>query len=166
MNIRWKNIDGYNYSISDHGDLRNDKTGKILKERIDNKGYHKCDIYNGQGKSKGFLAHRLVAFAFLESPKEGQIQVNHKDGNPLNNNYTNLEWVTPKENTQHAVKTGLFPFGETHHLSKITDAQINEIRWIYKTGEYFQYEIAKMFNINQSEVSRYIGCKRRGGRCA
>lgn len=166
MEIRWKSIDGFNYSISDHGDLRNDKTGKILKERIDNKGYHKCDIYNGKGKPKGFLAHRLVAFAFLEPPQEGQIQVNHKDGNPLNNHYTNLEWVTAKENSEHAVKTGLFPRGETHHFSKITDAQINEIRWMYNTGEYFQHEIAKMFKINQSEVSRYLNGKRRGGRCA
>lgn len=163
--MEFRKIENEHYSISENGLLRNDLTGKMLKVRIDNKGYHKCDLYNGSGKSKGYLAHRLVAINFLPPAKAGQIQVNHIDGNPLNNHYTNLEWVTPKENSEHAVKIGLFPRGETHHFSKVTDSEINEIRWMYKTGQYFQHEIAKMFGINQSEVSRYITRQRRGAHC-
>jgi hypothetical protein len=164
--MKWIKIINEHYSISENGMLKNELTGKILKVRIDNKGYHKCNLYNGEGKSKGYLAHRLVALNFLPAPKPGQIQINHIDGNPLNNHYTNLEWVTAKENSEHAVKTGLFPRGETHHLAKITDDQVREIRLMWETGRYFQWEIADTFNINQSEVSRYINFKRRGGRCA
>lgn len=163
--MEWRKISNEHYSISDYGDLRNDLTSRILKPRIDNKGYHKCDLYNGHGKSKGYLAHRLVALYFLDSAKEWQTQVNHIDGNPLNNHKSNLEWCSPKENSEHAVKIGLTPKGETHHFSKITDAQIREIRTIYQSGLHSQYDIASLYGINQSEVSRYINHKRRGGHC-
>lgn len=163
--MEWRKIEGYHYSISEFGIVRNDLTGKSLKIRVDSKGYHKCNLYDGHGNTKGFLAHRLVAMYFLPQPSTLQIQVNHIDGNPMNNHHSNLEWCTPKENSEHAVKIGLFPRGETHHYAKITDAQINEIRFMYNTGQYFQHEIAKMFGINQSEISRYVRRKRRGGHC-
>ena len=50
------------------------------------------------------MIHRLVAQAFLPNEKE---QVNHKDGNKLNNHVDNLQWVTQSENMKHAYDTGL-----------------------------------------------------------
>lgn len=58
------------------------------------------------------LIHRLVAYAFLEK-KECDTDVNHKDGNPTNNNVNNLEWVTHIENVRHALDTGLTPMKHT-----------------------------------------------------
>ncbi|CAB4400677.1 unnamed protein product [Rhizophagus irregularis] len=55
---------------------------------------------------EGYLVHRLVALAFCPK-EEGKEYVNHIDGNPTNNNASNLEWCTQKENTQHAVRLGL-----------------------------------------------------------
>ena len=49
-----------------------------------------------------FYIHRLVANAFLPSPKKGQDQINHKNGITTDNNYANLEWVDNDENQQHA----------------------------------------------------------------
>lgn len=82
------------------------KWEKILSQRVKNNGYAHVKICF-EGKYFHRSVHRLVATAFLEN-KENKKEVNHKDGNKLNNSVENLEWVTSSENQRHAVKTGLF----------------------------------------------------------
>ncbi len=75
------------------------------------------------GKQYQKHIHRLVAEAFIENP-DNKEQVNHIDANKYNNNLENLEWVTSKENAQHASSLGLLPktclgvFGKDHPSSK------------------------------------------------
>lgn len=78
------------------------KKGRILKSWAE-RGYQRVGLSVGNKKHKYIYVHRLVAYAFLESVS-GKIFVNHKDGNPLNNNIINLEWCTPKENVSHSIK--------------------------------------------------------------
>ncbi len=104
----WKKYYNTNYSVSDEGLVRNDKTQKLLTQSMQQD--YKFVTFNIDGKQKRMRVHRLVAELFIDNPLN-KPYVNHKDGNRSNNNVNNLEWVTPSENTQHAVKTGLFKSG-------------------------------------------------------
>ena len=96
-----KQINGYNnYYIYDNGDVLNISTNKILKGSIGENGYKYYRLSKDNNKTM-FYAHRLVAEHFLENPNFLPI-VNHKDGNKLNNQLSNLEWVSCSENTKHA----------------------------------------------------------------
>lgn len=74
-----------------------------------------------------FLVHRLIAQAFVPGFGDGFV-VNHLDGDKLNNKPSNLEWTTPGKNTDHAWKSKLFPLGEKHANSKLTEQQVKHIR--------------------------------------
>ena len=96
----WKNVSiDEKYQISNLGNFK--KGNKKINGWVQNTGYRTISIGN-----KKYSIHRLVAEAFIPKPDNLQ-QVNHKDGNKLNNKVENLEWCTPKENMQHAFKTGL-----------------------------------------------------------
>ena len=95
----WKPIEGWPYSVSDDGHVRNDRTGHILKMHEMNRGYLDVLLCNN-GISQNKTVHRLVAEAFIPNP-ECKPQVNHKDGNKKNNYVSNLEWVTNSENQLH-----------------------------------------------------------------
>lgn len=92
------------YSISDMGEVRKDTNNYMMKPYIQH-GYAHVTLQINK-KPKRFNIHRLVAIAFIPNP-DNKPYVNHIDGNKTNNCVDNLEWVTPSENTQHAVKTGL-----------------------------------------------------------
>ena len=93
------------YYITTNGSLYNEKTKKWLKGQVSKNGYRTYQI-SIDGEKKRLYAHRMVAETYL--PKiEGKTQVNHKDGNKLNNEVENLEWVNASENAIHTVKTWL-----------------------------------------------------------
>lgn len=104
----WKDIEGYEglYQVSNLGRVRSlprrTTKGKILKTFIDYAGYEIVTLCNTNKKNPSckFRVHRLVAQAFITNPNELP-QVNHIDGNKLNNSAENLEWVTAKENINH-----------------------------------------------------------------
>jgi hypothetical protein len=89
-----------NYMVSNYGNIKN-KVGKLLKIRLNN-GYNRVRLYNNDGP-KNKLVHRLVCEHFLDLIND-KYQVNHKDGNRLNNNVNNLEWCTHQENQKHRYK--------------------------------------------------------------
>lgn len=107
----WKDVKGFEglYQVSNLGRVksydfyRNGNKlykGKILKGHINNVGYLCFDLYKDK-KRKNLKCHRLVAENFIEC-EDKELWINHKDGNKLNNHFSNLEWVTPKENSIHA----------------------------------------------------------------
>lgn len=104
---RWSQIGDTNYSVSSNGLVRNDKTNKLKSQTTKRDGYNKVDLYDG-GERSSKRVHRLVAEAFIPNP-DNKPEINHIDGNKLNNDISNLEWVTGSENMIHAYETGLVP---------------------------------------------------------
>ena len=96
------------YSVSTEGEVRKDITNYILSQSSQQDYKFVGLIING--KQKRMRVHRMVALTFIDNP-DNKPYVNHINGNRSDNNVENLEWVTPSENTQHAVNTGLFKSG-------------------------------------------------------
>lgn len=113
---KWKPILKFEkYLISDFGNVKNSSTGKILKSRTKN-GYLTINLINPEDKKcKTFTISRLVAYYFVEGYKEGykegvDLKVNHIDGNKLNNHFSNLEWISQKQNIIHANENNLVKY--------------------------------------------------------
>lgn len=129
----WKEVDGFGgrYKISSKGRIMSSWGGWKLKTPTIQRGYYVTGLYLKPKKKVEFI-HRLVAMAFIPNP-EAKPQVNHKDGNKLNNDVENLEWVTASENAIHAIhviKTKVPSRNKGYKLSEETIAKRKEF---YKT---------------------------------
>ena len=96
-----------------------------------------------EGVRKNKRVHRLIAESFIPNP-QNKAHVNHIDGNKLNNTVTNLEWNTPKENTNHSIKLGF------HNPSRLRNSAVIQI--CKDSGK----TIAEFFSIHEAERSTGI----------
>lgn len=141
----WVKCRGTNvYEVSDTGKVRNRRTGKLMKSHINDKGYETIQL-SIDGKPKSCRVHRLVAEAFNEGNHDG-LDVNHIDGNKLNNNINNLEFCTRQENIIHAHRIGL---NYSHKKKKVH---------IIETGQVFDSvtECADYLGVTRHAVSKCI----------
>ncbi len=97
----YKVIEGFeNYSVSNLGNVKNNKLRRIMKQGIGNNGYYRVGITNNN-RCALIRVHRLVALAFIENVENKQ-NVDHIDNNITNNSVNNLRWVNQKENIQNS----------------------------------------------------------------
>ena len=116
--MEWRKINNYdNYSVSDEGQIRNDKTGRILKQHGQRTGYAQVTL-SKQGKSKTQYVHRIVMNAFKPNPDpQKYTDINHIDYNKFNNTLENLEWCTHADN----MKWGTAPVNINYIAEEIKD---------------------------------------------
>lgn len=146
------------YLVSNYGRIKSLKTNKILKQVINKNGYCTCCVSLGSRKKKKcFRVHIAVATLFIDNPNNYPF-VNHKDCNKTNNCVDNLEWCTPKENTQHAANNGLILHGEDRYCAKLTEDAVRYIRSHYKPRDkdFNMCALAEQFSVTSTTISHVI----------
>ena len=141
------------YLVSSDGNIYSMKSNKFISQFKNKGGYLNVHIYiKGREVKRG--VHCMVAETFIPNP-DNKPQVNHKDGNKLNNNATNLEWCTQSENNTHALVNGLrkAPSGEKVHFAKYTEKQVRKACRMMASDNYDLNEIADKTGIPEKTLS-------------
>ena len=130
------------------------KSGKHMSGTLSRKGYLCVSVYTSNYRSVTLKPHRMVAELFVSNDDPiNKTQVNHIDGNKTNNKVENLEWVTPKQNSRHAVDVLGKGIGETHSKATLTDKEVIEICDLlvkgYRNDEISEMKGVKVYIIKQ-----------------
>lgn len=139
------------YEASENGDIRNSKTGRILKTNVNQKGYMQVCLRKDKRQVTRSV-HRLIADAFYDG-EHSTLDVNHKDGIKHNNHISNLEFCTRKENIRHAFDTGL------KKPSRQKKVRVVETDVIYESIR----ECARQIGVDQSIICQCLNGKMRSG---
>lgn len=167
-------VDGFNiipgftnFAITKEGVVKSLKTGRILKTRIGPYGYPLVAIYDSDKNSwRGVSIHILLARTFVNNPDPNRRYfVNHKDGNKKNYKITNLEWVTSRQNSEHAFRTGLRNDNKPCTMRDTVTGQVSEFTSITNAlkaigfrkhgvpiDKNLQYEIVPVLFKNRYEI--------------
>lgn len=162
----WKDVTGYEgfYMVSNNGNIKRlDRhvfnkangtnsfiKGQTRKPDTLNKKYAQISLCK-DGATKKFLIHRLVAIAFIPNP-ENLSEVNHIDHDKLNNNDSNLEWVTRSQNAAYAKKMGRYAnmlHDESHPCSILNIKSVRHIRQkVLRNRDY-----CKLYGVSPSTIT-------------
>ncbi len=144
MPREYKTLTIDDYTITEDGKVINNHTGRTLKPQKNGTGYYRVGI-----GGKLYFVHRLVAQTYIPNP-DNKPQVNHKDGDKTNNCVENLEWVTNRENSLHALKNGWMRIEENHQFAKLTRKQV---AFIKSHPELSRNELAELFDISPRTIT-------------
>jgi len=150
------------YHISDCGEVYSYYTHRQLKPQLHN-GYPSVTLCKNRCKYQ-LLIHRLVLIHFDRLPAVNEV-ANHKDGDRLNNNIENLEWVTQSQNVKHAYKNGLRTIGKEHRercaalgrgKRRLSTDEVCQVRQLFATGLFTKTDLASNFGIDRKGIRQII----------
>lgn len=157
----WKEIHGGKYLLSNKGEIRHRSKSKPLKHSLDTNGYVRVSLSNGRGVNPTIVRiHRELAENFIPNP-DNKPNVNHKDGDKTNFQLDNLEWSTAKENTNHAIDTGLFDAKRATEKATEASLMVNRkpLYVIDEKANITEYvsnaEASKALGISAVSIGRY-----------
>ena len=170
----WRSCVGYEglYEVSNFGRVRSlrentrikDKENRIMKQKIDDKGYYRVNLNNGK-RVKAYLVSRLVAEAFIPNIA-GLPHVGHNDDNKANNHVSNLYWTDPKENNHHNGKYARFLQKHNEKIDVIA-RKISKpvIQTDLKTGQEVEFwsmqEASRQTGVSSGKISMVCAGKRK-----
>lgn len=96
------------YLVSECGKIYSTIRKRCLKPTVSDLGYERLEILNPRTQKPFSAVHRVVAYTWIGNPPEDKQEINHKDGDKLNNHASNLEWCSRVENIRHGFDSGLF----------------------------------------------------------
>ena len=146
----WRRVDA-DYDVSNQGRVRHGS--RILSGSVHRDNYILVTLHGKQ-----IPVHRLVAEAFIPNC-EKKPEVNHIDGNKMNNAVDNLEWVTRAENQKHAVDNGLQPKPTKTYQGKFTAEQREEIKRLWDSGMFSRRQLSKKFSVSHTCINDIINDK-------
>lgn len=166
----WRQIPSFRgYEVNRRGEVRRKaggrgaRPGRIVKPQVNRtNGYAYVNLWSGS-RRRAVRLHRVVAEAFL-----GDVQgreVNHLNGDRLDNRVVNLEIVTSSENVRHSYRRlGRRPavYGERHHKAKLTADDVREIRRVWPVWRALgrtQAELGARYGVADSRISRIVNHK-------
>lgn len=158
--MRFRRLKEYpGYRIYEHGEIFSEKTNKFLKKTKSTRGYYRIVLMMPGGKRSISLSiARLTLTAWFGDCPKG-LCCAHLDGDKENNHYTNLKWVTYKENDHHKLLHGTRVMGFKHPASKLTPAQANYILKNYKRPSYGcsnAKALGKKFGVSATTVTNLV----------
>lgn len=154
----WVKILSGRYAISNKGRVKSfcRPNVKLLKTKLTKFGYRSVSLtFKKSGPTRIFFVHRLVAIEFI-SNRPRNCFVNHKDSNKQNNIHKNLEWVTRKENAEHAVVNGRYLRGEKHYRSKLTIKQVRNMTRMYLKGGVTYKQLGEKFGVTKATAYKAV----------
>ena len=148
------------YSIDINGKIYSDNSGEMKTRNCADTKYQIVNLTLKSGKKRTYRLHRLVMMAFAPIDNMDAMEVNHKDGNKLNNKFENLEWCNASYNQKHAFSLGLQKprCGETSNFAKLSSQDVNKIFEMKEQG-YTQEQIAKYVNCSRANISYILNQK-------
>lgn len=149
------------YTIDSSGRVFGIKFNRYLKLQKDKDGYLHCGLCKNN-KAKTYKVHRLVAITFIPNPNNLP-QVNHIDANKANNNVSNLEWSSVKDQFKHAMKLNLMRKGEKINFSKLKEKEVIAIKKQLKRNVHYskiaiKYKVSPMtiWDISKNRTWRHV----------
>jgi hypothetical protein len=150
------------YEVSNKGRVRSlDRVtnnrpfkGRVLKKEQNRGGYLTCRA-SMDGRTYAVAPHRAVATEFLKN-EQNYPEVNHKDGNKLNNSADNLEWCTRSYNVTHSYTNKLLIplFGSKNHKSKLTEDIVRQIISEKAAGTFKMKDWRKRLNVQSNTINK------------
>lgn len=156
--MRWKSIPGFScYAVSENGIIKQTSDPKGRSQRgvrnhtgsvlaiTQGKIYKSCGLYTDAGKFKTVTVHVLVALAFLNKPNGAHL-VRHRDGNPLNNHFSNLCWGTDQQNSVDMMLHGRCK--NQYGSPVFSDNEVRQIRKYFLKKRMSKVALAKELGVN------------------